>query len=316
MSHLIESMMYVGEKPWHGLGVPLTNPPTIAEALIASGLNWNAAKEPVFTQDGTKVPDTYAVVRDTDKAILGTVGERYHIVQNSEAFKVFQPMLDAGAITLETAGATKGGSRVWVLAKCKTEPIEIVPGDKVELYILFYHSHDGSLRINYGFTPIRTVCNNTLTLALNDSRSKLFKIKHTKGAIDAVNAVTEIMNVARGEFEATAEQYKALARKGCDLKQLENYVRIVFDLKAIDPSKPVDEQESKLVEKIKPLFEKGRGNDLPGVKNTMWAAYNAVTEYLTHERGKSAENRFDTLNFGQGKELNDKALQEALVLAA
>ena len=72
----------------------------------------------------------------------------------------------------------------------------------------------------------------------------------------------------------------------------------------------------RLLERIQPLFEKGRGNDLPGVRGTWWAAYNAVSEYLTHERGRAADTRLDSLWFGQGANLNGRALSVALEMAA
>jgi phage/plasmid-like protein (TIGR03299 family) len=322
MSHEIENMFAVvkkeADKPWHGLGVELSAPPTVAEAIKAAGLDWTASKQPVYTQTPaqpqlTVVPDCYAVVRSSDGAILGHVGDRYTIVQNAEAFAPFQPMLDSGAVTLETAGSLRGGSRVWILGKCNVESVEIVPGDKMDLYVLFYHSHDGSLKIHFGFTPIRVVCNNTASAAIASDASKLIKIKHTKNALQALQAVGEIMNVAKGEFEATCEQYKRLAKTKIDQATLEKYVKIVF---AVDQAKANNGKQSKVMDKIQPLYEHGRGNDLPGVKGTLWAAYNAVTEYLQHERGKDRDTRLDSTWFGQGAALNDKALAEALKIAA
>jgi phage/plasmid-like protein (TIGR03299 family) len=207
----------------------------------------------------------------------------------------------------------RGGSRVWILGKCNVGGVDVVPGDKMELYVLFYHSHDGSLRIHFGFTPIRVVCNNTASAAIASDASKLIKIKHTKNALVALQAVSEIMNVAKGEFEATCEQYKRLAATPIDQATLERYVKIVF---AVDQSKVDNGNQSKVLQKIQPLFEHGRGNDLPGVKGTLWAACNAVTEYLQHERGSDRDLRLDSTWFGQGSQLNDKALQTALKIAA
>ena len=63
------------------------------------------------------------------------------------------------------------------------------------------------------------------------------------------------------------------------------------------------------------VFETGKGNDLPGVQGTVWAAYNAVTGYLGHERGRTDDGRLNSLWFGEGASLNRRALEAALVLA-
>ena len=40
MSALVETMMYVREKPWHGLGTQVEEAPTSADALRLAGLDW------------------------------------------------------------------------------------------------------------------------------------------------------------------------------------------------------------------------------------------------------------------------------------
>src|ERR1700677_826930 len=134
MSHEIEAMMSVTEKPWHGLGIVLDAPPTTEEAIRLAGLDWEVKLVPLHgTLDGEPLKDvgTWATVRATDRRVLGTVGPTYKPLQNVDAFKFFQPALDAGEATLETAGSLRHGRRVWVLARVKQDPIDVVPGDAV-----------------------------------------------------------------------------------------------------------------------------------------------------------------------------------------
>lgn len=312
MSHLIETMFYRGQKPWHGLGTGVEHAPNIPEAIKLAGLDWTASKRPVFLENGIKVPECFAVVRDTDNKVLGTVGERYCITQNLEAFETFAPLIDKGLIQLETAGSIMDGSRVWVLGKVPIDcNNEVLKGDDVNLYVLLYHAHDGSLAHCLGFTPIRTVCYNTLTAALSTTNSQILKVKHTKNAKDTLNKLVEIMDAAKGEFAATIEQYKALANKTMDAKQFDAYVRIVFDIKPDDVAK----RESTVLKELTPMFTQGIGTEISGVQGTAWAGYNAVTEYLTHVRGRDNENRFNANQFGVGKTLNAKALELALAVA-
>ena len=45
MSAEVETMFYVREKPWHGLGTNVEAALSSREALIAAGLNWEVVQE-------------------------------------------------------------------------------------------------------------------------------------------------------------------------------------------------------------------------------------------------------------------------------
>ena len=64
------------------------------------------------------------------------------------------------------------------------------------------------------------------------------------------------------------------------------------------------------------LAEKGKGNENPAIKGTLWAAYNGVTEYLGTEFGRTQEGRIDSLWFGQSSNLSQKALELAVYMAS
>src|SRR5271169_2697655 len=96
------AIMFVGETPWHGLGTHLDEPPaTAAEAIKAAHLDWRVVKKPVYAFDGGEfcvVPGYQATVRadrwgKEDCEPFGLVGEDYHVLQNSEAFQFFDPVI-------------------------------------------------------------------------------------------------------------------------------------------------------------------------------------------------------------------------------
>jgi phage/plasmid-like protein (TIGR03299 family) len=314
MSHEVETMMYAGSKVWHGLGTHL--PPEhvydLDKACIASGLDWEAEKVPLVTADDAQKVDSFAIRRKTDGKILGSVGKKYTILQNRDAFKWFQPFLEAKEASLETAGSLKEGSRIFVLAKLSRDPIVVAAGDEVLKYLLLSHSHDGSLAIRLGFTPIRVCCSNTLALATRSNASKLIRVKHTKEVHENLANIRETMNAVNAEFEATAEQYKLLARKSINGDDLGKYVRLVFKVKE---NKDVSTKMKNLMEEVTGLFEAGKGNNLPSVRGTLWTAYNAVTEHLAYNRGRNADNRLNSLWFGDGANINRHALETALEMA-
>lgn len=323
MAHEImnkDGIMSVKEVPWHKLGVVLPSAPTIEEAIVAAKLNWEVGTKPLFTAEKQAV-EAMATYRKDDGAILGVVGKGYKTLQNSEAFNFFQPFLDTKEAALETAGSLKNGRRVWILAKINREDSVIVAksDDRVSKYVLLSNSHDGTMAVRVGFTPVRVVCRNTLTMAHNDNTSQLIRIKHAGNIVANLEKVREIMDIANSSFEATAAQYRLLANKEINSKDLEKYVKLVFATKKQqEGTESIEESGSgkRIMGNITQLFESGMGNDLPGVKGTYWAAYNSITEYVQYERGNDDGNRLDGLWFGTGANINKKALQTALVMAA
>lgn len=312
MAHLVESMMYVGQTPWHGLGrkIPDGKKLSVREAIVAAKLDWQVELRRLFIEGLEEVQsgilDQYAVCRTSDNSFLGIVGPGYVPLQNEDALQWFQPFLDAGEATLETAGSLKGGRHVWALAKIRDGNMTVGKRDSVAHYILLSNAHDGSVTVRVGFTPIRVVCNNTLTLAHDSKASKLLRVKHTLNLHDNLKLVREIMNVARGEFNATVGQYRHLQRRSIDAAGLEKYVRVVFDLSG--------KSSRELIPNIVYLFENGRGNREAG--RTYWGAYNAVTEYLNYFRGRTQDNTLSSLWFGESAQINRQALAVALKMAA
>jgi phage/plasmid-like protein (TIGR03299 family) len=303
-------MIYVGQEPWHGLGVKLDNPPTIKEAIKMAGLDWTVRCEPAHTLiDGKQVPiPGQATIRSTDNSVLGCVGPGYHPIQNQEAFEFFEPFVESKEVSIETAGSLKEGRRIWVLAKINRDPVEIVKDDPILAYFLLANSHDGTLAGRVGFTATRVVCNNTLQMAIG--AGGLLKVKHTKNASEALKAIRDTVDMTHREFVANAEQMRAMARFGVTTETLDKYVRRVFK-KREETNEEAEQGHDRVLAQVVPLFEGGRGSDVVKVSGTMWNAYNAVTEFLSHERGRDQSTRVDQLFFGEGRRIGLRALTVA-----
>lgn len=329
MAHMVENMMYAGEKPWHGLGKEISGDDlyNIDACLDHSGLNWTVETVPMYIQkpivdnpvnapEYIKVDSRFATIRSDNKALLGTVGPRYTPLQNAKAFDFFKPFLETKVASLHTAGSLDEGRKVWVLAKLALENAEIVKGDEVSKFVLLSNSHDGSMAVRVGFTPIRVVCMNTLRMAHSDDATKLIRIRHHKAVETTLEKVREIMDLANQEFEATAEQYRFLAsRNVASAKDLLKFVRIV--LKVGEDEKDISSRTKNMIEEILNRFDgAGHGSNLPGVAGTWWGAYNAVTEWLTYERGHNVDTRLNSLWFGDSANVNKLALESAIELAS
>ena len=319
MAHEIEmigdkaSMAYFGETPWHNLGTPLTTDDLYdwQSVCVKSGLDWEAELVPLLTADTQAKVEHQAVRRKTDGRILGVVGPKYHVLQNREAFQWFQPFLDAKEAALHTAGSLQEGSRVWVLAKLNRDPLIIAAGDVVEKFILLSHGHDGTLAVRVGFTPIRVVCANTLSLAHRADASKLIRVRHSASVVENLANIRAVMSLANAEFEATAEQYRMLARKSINQADLRRYIKKVLKVEG----DKISTRTMNMMQQITALCEFGRGNSLASVSGTYWTAYNGVNEWLSYNRGHNQQNRLNSLWFGDSANMNKHALETALAMA-
>lgn len=140
MAANVETMMYVREKPWHGLGTMVQEAPTSADALKLAGLDWTVERTPIYDVNGKVIPNWGANMRSSDHSVLGIVGNQYTILNNAEAFAFTDALVGEG-VTYETAGSLRSGRQVWLLARM---PETQILGDKVEPYICFTNTHDGT----------------------------------------------------------------------------------------------------------------------------------------------------------------------------
>jgi phage/plasmid-like protein (TIGR03299 family) len=312
MPAAVENMMFVGQTPWHGLGNKVDDGINVNDAIVAAGLDWEVGLKDLQTVDGVPVSHR-ATYRKSDGSILGVVGPRYTPLQNKDAFDWFQPFLDANECAIHTAGSLHYGQKVWVLAQLNRDNSEIVSGDEVCKFILLSNSHDGTTAIRVGYTPIRVVCVNTLAFAHNNTNSKLIRIRHTRSSQKNLENVRDIMDNINAEFEATAEQYRFLAGKNFNQADINKYVKVVLGIDKT-PDEDIKTRTRNIMDEIMARIE-GPKQSATNVRGTWWAAYNGFNEYLNYAKGRTTDNRLDSLWFGTNANDNMKALNTALEFA-
>ena len=316
MAHMVETMAYAGELPWHGLGVPVSNDLTPAQMQQKAGLDWNVEKVDAFVNIGGQRVKTgqQALVRTSDNTILTNVGEGWNPVQNSEAFDFFTDFVMEGDMEMHTAGSLKNGQIVWALAKVK-ESFDIFGEDRVDAYFLFSNPHQYGKAIDVRFTPIRVVCNNTLTMSLNTESERAVKIGH-RTSFDA-DLVKEKLGLATEKFAKYKEMAQFLGSKRFKVEELIQYYNEVL------PSTSRKEAESIAVTTYDDL---SRGAKMcydaletqPGAEygaGTWWQAFNSVTYFTDHHQGRNAENRLHSQWFGGNQLKKVKAAEKAVQYA-
>lgn len=346
MSHEFESGLFVGDAAWHGLGLVITTPPaTTAEAMQLAGMSWQVVEENVYRdvrgtalpleKDGYRLveidPDYKRLVRSDNGFQLQVAKRNWTPVQNQEAFAWFDPLLADGDVELSAAVSLKQGRRVAITAKIKDAIGDVVNGDAVEGFLLLFNSHDGTLGVGVRFTNTRVVCHNTLQMNLNAFNrgieatlggsmtwnGKNASIKHTPNVGVGMTAVREALDVHKRAFRQTMEEYRAMTKVQLKAGDFEKYLtdtlrphckfEVVSDLQAY--------------KKLCSNFDSGAGMDVPGVRGTAWAAYNAVTDWTSHQRGRQSgdalenfRNRLDANWFGESAAIDRSAFKQALEL--
>ncbi len=302
------SMMYVGEVPWHKLGMRLENPATATEAIQAAGLDFRVVKKNLrTTTPDLSVVGHYATVRTDNLQVLGVVGSRYEPIQNRDAFTTFDALVGEGEAIYHTAGVLGKGERIWILAKLP-DYIRVNGNDLVEKFLLLTNSHDGSGPVRVKLTPIRVVCENTLTVAL-DGREQEVRIRHTAQAESRLKQAHEILGLTNQLYVELDQIFNGMSKKPITPIMLTDYLKKVF------PDPPNQEQSTRITilkDKVVELTENGIGAEM--AKGTLWGAYNAVTELVDHFRRTTADDMagLKSMWFGSGERLKKKAFEVAV----
>ena len=313
MAHMIETMAYAGEVPWHGLGTKVPADLSPAQMLEKAGLDWSVEKIPAFANISGKQVNVgwSALTRSSDDSILGVVSNDWNPVQNSEAFQFFDEYCRAGDMEMHTAGSLKDGQIVWALAKVK-DSFDLFKGDQVDSYLLFTNPHKFGQCIDVRFTPIRVVCNNTLTLSLNQRSDRVVKKNH-RTAFDA-NEVKQTLGIATEKLAKYKEMAAFLGSRKYKEETIKEYFNRVFPVIAYDKEKgPQRKELSKSATRALEVVHTQPGYNF--AEGSWWQAFNAVTYLTDHEIGRSQDTRLQSAWFGANKNLKIKALETAVEFA-
>jgi len=289
--------------PWHNLGIELNHPKTARDAIKMAGLDYTVMKKPLKVETGSN-QDTYVTVRKDTDEVLGYVNSSYKPIQNIDAFTFFDALVAEKKAVYETAGVLGKGERIWILAKLPGH-INVHGNDMVNKYLLLINSHDGSLHFRMKHTPIRVVCNNTLTSALQGAGEVQFN--HTPDAVSDLEQAVKMLELSDSLYEQLDSMFNFMAVTKITDDQLQEYVG------AIIPDNE-EGQNNARTENIRnsvfQLHESGRGSDL--ARGTLWGAFNSITEYADHVMmdGDSA-TRLNSILFGRGEQLKLKAFHLA-----
>lgn len=260
------------QSTWSNVGTNV-NGNSVKEIILQAGLDYEVIKEPIYTGSGEMIPGQFVTRQKNEPVFFGTVGSRYEIIQNADAFAFVDDMLPDGLV-FEKAGQTEGGM-VYIIASLDNYDIF---GDKMKPYIIFQNSHNGSIPMKAALTTLRMVCQNQFTVAFKHA-SNVVKVRHTANANQRMAEAQRIMNEAityRSGVAQLAEELHSIKLSPISAN------RIAAELF------PYTENDSKLrVERA----EESRSallsiyrydDDLANHRNTGWGMLNAYSDFVTH----------------------------------
>ena len=342
MAHNIETMAYAGEVPWHGLGVKVGADLTPLEMLKQANLDWTVSKRSILTYnnadsekaDDLIISDDYSVlVRDSDNSILGPCGPKFIPTQNADAFTFFKKFTEAGDMNMHTAGSLRGGRQVWGLAEIN-DGFTLPGDDRIEGYLLVSVSHEWGKSNEIRFTPIRVVCNNTLSMALADRSQPAFKMPHTKAFDeDLIVSAEKALGLASTRLDEYQESAEFLSSKQYNENKVVSYIADVMQPKLAMQEKILLESaktsETKAIEtrletleklqrtpyKVYEALEQQPGANLKSSKGTWWGAVNAVTYVVDHKWGHDRDAAMHNAWFGARASLKNRAMTKAIEYA-
>ncbi|MFZ3194345.1 MAG: DUF932 domain-containing protein [Moraxellaceae bacterium] len=318
MAHLIDSMAYVGDTPWHGLGNRLTEKQSIDVWAHEAGMDWKINETPVrFSAQhwsGGEMLNSFAdqkvLYRSDTLDALSVVSKRYKVVQPMDILEFYRDLTEQSGFELETAGVLKGGRKLWALARTG-QSLLLKGKDVTNGYVLLATACDGTLATTAQLTSVRVVCNNTLAVAIGQG-SGAVKVPHST-TFDPI-AVKKELGLSVSDWEIFKSQLTALSgRKVKDSETHKYLVQVFSDPYASKDAPPINERA---MNRALELFQgHGRGSRLASSQGTAFGLLNAVTEFVDHERrARSTDHRLDSAWFGQGAALKQKAMQTALAL--
>lgn len=323
-------MAFVGETPWHGLGQRITKGASIGVWAKEAGMDWEAHSGVPMIHTGQDsssdsgcleldFSEYKAIWRSDTLAPLSIVGAGYNIVQPRDVLEFFRDLTEQGGWHIHTTGTLRGGRKLWAMASNgEGASIGKRGSDEVMQNLLLATSLDGSMRTVCAPTAVRVVCANTLAYALQKDNGKALHISH-RSVFDP-QAVKQALGVAQSSFQAYIERAREMADMPIDLEEARHVLAGIFGKpnqdkpdtswlgKLADLGKP-QEDDNRSVAAILALFQgDGMGAGLKTSKGTRWGLFNAVTQHVDHDMGRSQDTRLDNAWFGRGNAFKQQAL--------
>ena len=298
--------------PWHVLGTAVPEGATVEQMLDAASCNYDVFTANVAAVDATGnmlygsdgrpviIADSRATIRSNPDGSfhgISTVGTRYVVQQNREVLeravsvaRIMQSVRDGVLVRVDACGTIGNGREFFAtihLGSTIIDPSGIA--DKIDEYLVVRNGHDGKMPITFINTPIRAVSKNAILVVAEESQRRV-TARHTKNADQVVNDGREV-----------ARQWVELSSKTQSIA--EQMIRIPIRTKdtvsaAVEAllMRGYGGKSRKYLELVVDSIQQiySGHNNAGKYGQNGWSLYNAITEYLDHEREADPLDRAET----------------------
>ena len=258
-----------------------------------AGLNWTVSDSAIYTSGMVEIAGKKAIIRNDNGYPLGIVGSDYVSIQNEVLFQTLKELGEFDTeLVVETAGSLGNGETVWSLARMPSLSLKLGK-DVIDPYILLVNGHIGNQTLKMIPTSVRVVCQNTLRMALKNSNNlnSGWSIRHSSNAMDRMLVAKNSLKEVCLEWENTKEKITQLAETKITDTSIEELISGTFGEKVFKSSRGDTLKENRN-NRIWEIFKSDTCN-VEGTTGTIWAAFNAITEYLDHDAILRSENKMD-----------------------
>lgn len=317
------SFAYVGarEPAWHRLGKTYTDRDGLTVQEVLDDLDVGEIvgvpmSGDVITVNGVtravqpRYQGTYRVRKNGEVHPLGIVGSEYHIIQEREGFAFIDNVIDSGEALVSAAGLLNDGRRSFC---CLRLPEGVLVGgqDAVDMYAMVTMGHDGSLSLKGAVTPIRTVCQNTVTAGLATAVQS-FTIRHTKKAADRMKSAQELLRITYAYTDEWAAEMDKLVTAKVTKDEFDKMVERLYAPKEPNPSTRAKSDFQRKRDSLMGFWDAGTQD---GIRGTAWGAWNSIVEWADWAKpvrnvpkGQEDLRRFERSLQGGVQEDKDNAL--------
>ncbi|WP_329555250.1 DUF932 domain-containing protein [Streptomyces sp. NBC_00696] len=274
--------LYTAVPAWHALGNVIPGGTSdIDKVLALGGIDYQVESVPAqyLWKGETRVDATlHHTVRTDTGASLGVVRNGYEIIQNRRAFEFLQELANDDEVIWESAGALRGGKKVFVAMRLPQHVTVDAGGinDSIIPFIVAINSHDGSSSFQVVATPWRPVCGNTERLAVEHAFTR-WSIRHTRRATDRIKEARRTLGLSIKYYDRLADEETALARTDLAINEFNELIDSLWE-----PDDTATPRSTRTREVRRDRLHALLAEETERTGRTAYAAERAVTDYLDH----------------------------------
>jgi phage/plasmid-like protein (TIGR03299 family) len=285
MLTLSEGRRVIPTNPWHILGKEVDSGlMTVDDALELSQSNDEVTPINIYDPEG-EVIDGFMGIHSSIYGVLNVASPDYEITQRREILELAYEIvgLNKTDAKVDAVGTIKNGKVFF--AYISAPDLVIDPNgiaDTIEKGLYCATSFDGSLPNIFGYSLIRPVCTNVLTVAFK-SLQQAIKVRHTRFAEDRIReAAVALGYLGAVEKEMIKTAERLLTKPG--EKSLEKVLDHLWPLDDEELSERGYARRSEVRGRVRSLYKGPLNTAVDKVGENGYAVYQAFTEYLDHHR--------------------------------